>query len=622
MLTLTEERRADGGMVAAPQRQDTAKSPLRFAREVARLGVDASVAYERPDLEARIRAALERLDRPDTIVCITGEFKKGKSSLVNALLGEALCPVDDDLATSAITVVRAGDEPSATVRRHEQSETIVEPVELADISEFVTERGNPENHKRVEFVEVSSPNRLLAHGVTLVDTPGSGTLASGYGSATLAFLQSADAVVFVTDASQEFNAPEIEYLQAAAERCSVVLVVMSKIDLYPEWRRILELDRRHLAEAGIDVSIYPVSAALRDLALIRRDRQLNEESGIPQFLEALRRDVIEQASRRAALEALKATLDTAEQLSSSYRSEIAVLEDPERAAETLRQMEEARERLSHLRGAGSRWSTMLNDGFAAITSSVDYQFRSTIRSILRHTEEEIEEIDPAQSWDELTERLQRDVARAVEEAFGRIDDEVGQLRDTIADFLYDETSDLGDISSGFELNIKDLWSRRDLDTATTSEKIFKGLNAMRGSYMGLLMVGMLGNFVGLAMVGPVLIGAGLLFGGRQFLEERKRDVTRRRQQARTFVRQFIDDVQFEVAARIRDTTRDFQRELRDYFADRISELMETYSTAIQSTQHSLQQDQKSREARLADLKTRVEKLDELLRRVEIAERRL
>lgn len=622
MLHDTRERPSSVRMVATPQRQNTEKSPLHFARDVAKLGVDACVAYERPDFEARIRAALERLDRPDTIVCVTGEFKKGKSSLVNALLGEPLCPVDDDLATSAITVVRAGKERSALVRRHEQGEAINEQIEIADIAEFVTERGNPENTKRVEFVEVSSPNRLLAHGVTLVDTPGSGTLASGYGAATLAFLQSADGVVFVTDASQEFNAPEIEYLQAAAERCGVILIVMTKIDLYPEWRRILELNRQHLAEAGIEAPIYPVSAALRDIALLERDRQLNEESGIPHLLEALRRNVMDQARRRAAVEALRATREAAEQLIGSYQSEIGVLEDPERAAETLQRMEEARERLGHLRGAGSRWSTMLNDGFATITSSVDYQFRATIRSILRHTEEEIEAIDPAQSWDELTERLQRDVARAVEEAFNRIDDEVGGLRDSIADFLYDETADIGDISSDFELNVQDMWSRRELDTATAGEKIFKGINAMRGSYMGLLMVGMLGNFVGLAMVGPVLIGAGLLFGGRQFLEERKRDVTRRRQQARTFVRQFIDDVQFEVGARIRDTTRDFQRELRDYFADRITELMETYSAAIQNTQSSLKQDQQAREARLADLKTRVEKLKELLRRVDLAERRL
>ncbi|MFW6074039.1 MAG: dynamin family protein [Chloroflexota bacterium] len=608
--------------VSVKQKQPVARETLQFARDVVKLGIDATAAYQRPDLEARIQQSLDRLARPDTIVCITGEFKKGKSSLINALLGEQTCPVDDDLATSAITIVRDGDAWSVQVRRHEGEESVTEAIDRDDIDTFVTERGNPENRRRVEFVEIQCPNRFLGHGVTLVDTPGSGTLASGYGSATLAFLQSADALIFVTDASQEFSAPEIEYLRASMERCSTLLIAMSKIDLYPEWRRILDINRQHLAEAGIEATIIPVSATLRDHALATRDRTLNEESGVPELLEAIRSHVLDQASRRAALSALSATRAAVEQLCAGYNAEIEVLEDPEHAAEMMERLEDARSRMSHLRSAGSRWSTLLNDGFTTLTSSVDYQFRSTMRSILRNYEEEIEEHDPAASWDDLTQRLQEDIARAVEEAFNSIDDQVGEIRDSIIEFLRDETSGELDIQRGLTLDARDLWTDRELETSTATQKIFKGLNAMRGSYMGLLMVGMLGNFVGLAMVGPVLVGAGLLFGGRQFLEERKRDITKRRQQARTFVRQYVDDVQFEAGARIRDTTRDFQRTLRDYFTDRITELGETYNTTIQSTQQSLKADQDARAKRLADLKTRVEKLSELERRIELAEQQL
>ena len=71
---------------------------------------------DRKDLVDRATAAAARLDRPGTVVCVVGEFKQGKSSLVNALLGQAVCPVDDDLATSAITLVRFADEPGAVVR--------------------------------------------------------------------------------------------------------------------------------------------------------------------------------------------------------------------------------------------------------------------------------------------------------------------------------------------------------------------------------------------------------------------------------------------------------------------------------------------------------------------------
>ena len=72
---------------------------------------------ERPDLAERVSAAAARLRRPSTVVCVVGEFKQGKSSLVNALLGQNVCPVDDDLATSAITLVRWAEEAGAVVRR-------------------------------------------------------------------------------------------------------------------------------------------------------------------------------------------------------------------------------------------------------------------------------------------------------------------------------------------------------------------------------------------------------------------------------------------------------------------------------------------------------------------------
>ncbi|MBP9053400.1 MAG: dynamin family protein, partial [Ilumatobacteraceae bacterium] len=71
----------------------------------------------RNDLAGRAAVAAARLRRPSTIVCVVGEFKQGKSSLVNALLGQQVCPVDDDLATSAITLVRYAEQPGAIVRR-------------------------------------------------------------------------------------------------------------------------------------------------------------------------------------------------------------------------------------------------------------------------------------------------------------------------------------------------------------------------------------------------------------------------------------------------------------------------------------------------------------------------
>ena len=61
-------------------------------------------------------------------MCVVGEFKQGKSSLVNALLGSTVCPVDDDFATSAITLVRYAEQVSVVVRHKDGEEVVSTPV--------------------------------------------------------------------------------------------------------------------------------------------------------------------------------------------------------------------------------------------------------------------------------------------------------------------------------------------------------------------------------------------------------------------------------------------------------------------------------------------------------------
>ena len=93
----------------------------------------------RDDLENRATAAGARLKRPATIVCVVGEFKQGKSSLVNGLLGQQICPVNDDLATSALTLVRHGDVPQVTVRRRDdRGATVAEKVTIEDLRGWVS----------------------------------------------------------------------------------------------------------------------------------------------------------------------------------------------------------------------------------------------------------------------------------------------------------------------------------------------------------------------------------------------------------------------------------------------------------------------------------------------------
>ena len=84
---------------------------------------------DRDDLAERIDEIRRRAARSETVVCVVGEFKKGKSALVNALLGAPVCPVDDDLATTAVTVVRHGETPGAIIHRREDGEPVIESID-------------------------------------------------------------------------------------------------------------------------------------------------------------------------------------------------------------------------------------------------------------------------------------------------------------------------------------------------------------------------------------------------------------------------------------------------------------------------------------------------------------
>ena len=165
------------------------------------------------------------------------------------------------------------------------------------LAELVSEAADPSWRRRLRSVEVRLPHRLLKTGLSLVDTPGVGGLESAHGIVTLGALRTTTGVIFVTDASQELTGPEVDFLRQALERCSAAVCVVTKTDLYPAWRRIVELDRQHLANGRHRPADDPgvvVPAAAR-VAL----PALNEESGFAPLFDWLRAAVLEAAATQA-----------------------------------------------------------------------------------------------------------------------------------------------------------------------------------------------------------------------------------------------------------------------------------------------------------------------------------
>jgi hypothetical protein len=560
----------------------------------------ATEAFGRPDLTERLLRARERLGRPDLHALVVGEFKQGKSTLVNALLNVPLCPVSDEVATVVPTILRHGEQagaevvaedpprPEAAAERPVTSEAPARwPIGLDEIPAYASERGNADNTRSIRAVEIRVPRQLLRSGLALVDTPGVGGLRSVYGAATMAALGIAEVVVFVTDASQELSGPEIDVLRVASGRCPTVVCVLTKTDLYPAWRRIADLNRGHLAAAGLaDVSVLPVSSVLRQQALANSSKELNEESGYPELLKFLNESVIGRAQQVAARTAVSDVVFVLEQLEATFAAEREVLIDPSRAQPVLDDLERAKGRAEQLRARSARWQQTLGDGSQDLATELDHDFRRRLRDVSTAAEDALDAHDPIDIWDDFSGWLRREIAATVAENAEVLRYSSDLLAAKVAEhFAIDEAALVHAVHAGEGPTVSAALEV-ELERGSAGNN---ALAAVRGSYGGILMFGMMGQLIGLSLMNPLTAVIGLGLGRKALRDERKRQHLQRRQQSKMAVRKYLDEVSFAVGKDSRDAIRRVQRDLRDEFTERAEQLQRSTREALSAAETAARQ---------------------------------
>jgi hypothetical protein len=576
--------------------------------------------HGRDDLAVRLEEVGRRVTRTETVVCVVGEFKQGKSALINALLGSDVCPVDDDLATTAVTVVRYAERPGVTVRRRVAGEVIVEAVPPDAVADWTMERAGADGRGAddpsvVELVEIGLPHPLLAAGVTLVDTPGVGGLNAGHGAATLAFLPTADALVFVTDASAELAATELAFLTSALRAGPPVVVAVTKIDMYPAWRRIVDLDIDHLRATGSTASPFALSSVLETAAVATGDTTPDRDSGFGRFAAAILGDALREARTAARTAALAQLGPVLAQLRDPVATELAGLERPAEAGEIATNLAHARAKLATLAAADATWTVRLEDEFAALRTTVTFVFAGRIRQIIREARTDLETLDPVADWADLSGRVQEQAAAAVGDAFLAATDGAAAVQATIAALLADEEIGLDPAGAPIAFDVRDLWEGRPEFAGRTRRGVMASLGVFTGAKVGVEMLGMLGTLLGAAIVGPAVLGVALAFGGKEVLSERRRQLADRRQAARAFLDDFVEEVRFETDGRLATLLDDIQRQMRARFADRIGELRRTSAASAEALEAAAERETSARDERRAELAAEIGALDALLRQV-------
>ena len=193
---------------------------------------------------------------------IVGSSKRGKSSLINALIGKELAPVAVTPLTSVITFFEYSVETKAEVFFVDGR---IKNIPMQEVVQYVSEEENPVNKKGVQSLKIYT-NASILENIVLIDTPGIGSLFSHNSDTTLQFLPRIDAALFVLSADIPISRTDEEFLLQMKKSIPNILFVLNKMDLLspPELDKIVKYNRESLRKIfdnrKSDFELVPVSA--------------------------------------------------------------------------------------------------------------------------------------------------------------------------------------------------------------------------------------------------------------------------------------------------------------------------------------------------------------------------
>ncbi|MBD3317577.1 MAG: hypothetical protein GF344_17450, partial [Chitinivibrionales bacterium] len=309
----------------------------------------------------RIEDLRERLAHGSLRLAVLGQFNRGKSTFINALLGLPVLPVSVLPITSVPTVIRHGTGPACTIRfadgrPEKHAVKSIEDIERM-LKQFVAEENNPHNRKGVSDAVVFCDSSILRHGTVLIDTPGFGSTHVHNTQTTFDLLETCDAALFLFSADLPITQVEVDFLHEARRRVRRMFFIFNKVDLLDdkELSETQDFIRSTLIRKGLSPTgdrLYPVCARHGQKELPgKKKKGVSPESG----MEAVRSEIVDFMIKEkyfALSEAVDTKFkDSVERIVAALREEKKDLEEP---LEQLRgERQELNRRIESIRG----WAT-------------------------------------------------------------------------------------------------------------------------------------------------------------------------------------------------------------------------------------------------------------------------
>jgi GTP-binding protein EngB required for normal cell division len=285
--------------------------------------------------------------RADTLnLVVVGQFKRGKTCLINALMGVDLLPTAVVPLTSIVTILAYGEALQIMVSFHDGRLRAIDPKELV---EYVTEPGNPNNVKKVKEVHVTYPSPYLKDGVRLVDTPGVGSVYIHNTDIAYQYLPNSDAALFLLSVEQPVSQAELDFLKDVQQYSDKIFFLLNKIDYVnnEEIKESIEFAGRTIREAtGLEVKVYPISAKQALEGKLKGSEKLLNKSNLPAFTEVLNQFLVEDKGKILLLSVTNNVLRILSQARLQLELELQSLTCPlDELREKLHTLEEKKEEI-------------------------------------------------------------------------------------------------------------------------------------------------------------------------------------------------------------------------------------------------------------------------------------
>ena len=270
----------------------------------------SSVSSSRGDdkIHENLQEISEKLVGNHFHLVVLGQFKRGKSTFINSLLGEKVLPTAVVPLTSIVTLIKHGEKEIIEVHfTNGQRKTISRP----ELSDYVTERGNPENEKKVKHVEVSYPSNYLKDGVFIIDTPGVGSTFENNTEMTYNYLPRVDAALFLLAVDPPISQAEITFLKDVKQYVEKIFFIQNKIDYMSEeeCQESMLFSKQVIEEAlGSDnIRIHPLSAKLALEGKQTNSKKRLKESQLSEFDKVLGAFLLQEKGKTVLRSALNNT---------------------------------------------------------------------------------------------------------------------------------------------------------------------------------------------------------------------------------------------------------------------------------------------------------------------------